>query len=423
MTAAQEASGSGGGRAPRAPLAARPALLIAVVCLIEVLGMAAFATFPALLDRFRAEWAISNTAAGWIAGVYFAGYVAAVAVLTALTDRVDARRIYLVSMALAAIGAAGFASAGGVASASAWRLLQGVGLAGTYMPGLKLLSDALPSRLQSRATAFYTASFGVGTSLSYFLAGQLAGPLGWRLTFVASALGPAVALALAALLLSPAQPPHAPPATGLLDFRPVLANRRALGFTLAYTLHNLELFAFRAWIVAYLVYCQALAPGSIGASWGAASAAALINLVGLPSSVLTNELAARLGRQRTVIAVMVLSALTGAAFGFAAGAEVWLVVAIAFLYGVTITADSSTITAGLVRVAEPRYKGTTMAMHSVIGFLGAILGPLIFGAVLDAAGGATSRLAWGLAFTSMGLLLLAGPLAITRLVGLGEPVR
>ena len=96
--------------------------------------------------------------------------------------------------------------------------------------------------------------------------------------------------------------------------------------------------------------------------------------------------------------------------------------ALGFVFGVTITADSSTITAGMVRVAEPRYKGTTMAMHSVIGFTGAIAGPLIFGAVLDASGGDASATAWGTAFAVIAAILLLGPVAIAKLVGLRERV-
>ena len=396
-----------------------PRRLIALMCTIEVLGMSAFATFPTLIPELQVSWGMSNTEAGWVSGIYFAGYVAAVAVLTALTDRVDARRIYLLSMLTAAFGAAGFAaSAAGIASASFWRLVQGVGLAGTYMPGLKMLSDRLPDELQSRGTAFYTASFGIGASLSYYLSGLVGDALGWRWAFAACASGPIAALVLAALLTDARARTAPRPDTHFLDFRPVLANRPALGFTLAYTLHNLELFAFRSWIVAFLVFSQSQQPpGALGGGWSAATIAALINLVGLPSSVITNELSARFGRQMTIVGVMLLSAFVGACFGFLAPVSFWLVVGVAFLYGVTITADSATITAGLVRVADPRYKGTTMAMHSVIGFVGAFVGPILFGAALDAAGGEISPRAWGVAFATMALALLAGPVAIAALVG------
>ena len=153
--------------------------------------MAAFATFPTLIPGFQEEWGLSNTEAGWISGIYFGGYVAAVAILTALTDRVDPKRVYLVSMAISALSAAGFAiAASGAWSASFWRLMQGLGLAGTYMPGLKALTDALPKRLQSRAVAFYTASFGIGASLSIYLSGKLDAAMGWQSAFGLCALGP-----------------------------------------------------------------------------------------------------------------------------------------------------------------------------------------------------------------------------------------
>ncbi len=32
--------------------------------------------FPALLPGFQAEWGLTNTAAGWISGIYFGGYAA-----------------------------------------------------------------------------------------------------------------------------------------------------------------------------------------------------------------------------------------------------------------------------------------------------------------------------------------------------------
>lgn len=410
--------------APRRP-APPPALLIAVICVVEVLSMSAFSTFPALLPTFQHEWGLANTAAGWISGIYFAGYVGAAAVLTALTDRIDAKRVYLGSMALSVVGAAGFGwAASGVWSASLWRLIQGVGLAGTYMPGLKVLSDVLPARIQSRGTALYTSSFSVGASVSYFLAGALDPAFGWHITFALCALGPLAGLILGALVL-PASPPLGErPSHHLLDFRPVIANRRALGFTLAYAVHAAELFAFRAWVVAYLVFSQGLQPaGTLGLLWSAATIAALVNLLAMtPASLLINEVATRIGRQPVIIAAMTLSAIIATLFGFSSSLPFALVVGLAFAHGLTINADSATLTAGLVRVAEARHKGATMAMHSVIGFSGAFLGPLIFGVVLDLAGGTGSGLAWGLAFATLGLLPMLGPLAIARFVGLRERV-
>ena len=379
--------------------------------------MLAFATFPTLLPGFQTEWGLTNTQAGWISGVYFFGYVVAVGVLTALTDRVDPKKVYIGSLLLSVLAAVGFGLyASGVVSASWWRALQGFGLAGTYMPGLKAITDALPRSAHSRAVAFYTSFFGVGASCSIFLSGVLAEPLGWRWTFYLCALGPALAIGLAAFLLPSSPPDENKPTTRLLDFRPVLRNRAALGFTLAYTAHNAELFGLRSWIVAFLVYCQAQqGPGAWSAALSVAAIAALLNLLGTPASILGNELAGRIGREKTLTLLMTLSAIVSVLFGFSGQLSMYWVLLLAAIYSTTVTADSATITAGMVNAAEPRYRGATMAVHSLVGFIGAFLGPIVFGIVLDLAGGQQNAFAWGLAFSSMGLIVLLGPLAVRRL--------
>ena len=156
-----------------------PVTLIAVFCVAEIFGMTGAVTFPALLPTFIDTWALSNTDAGWINGIYYAGYLFAVPVLVSLTDRMAPRRVFFLCMAITVLANLGFAlAAEGLWTAMAFRLVAGIGLAGTYMPGLKLLGDHLrilaADKDQSRAVAFYTSSFGIGTSLSYFLAGEVA---------------------------------------------------------------------------------------------------------------------------------------------------------------------------------------------------------------------------------------------------------
>ena len=145
--------------------------VITWMCVAHVASMSGISTYATLLPRLQDEWGMNNSQAGFISGAFFAGYMAAVPLLASLTDRVDARRVYLGSSLLA--GAALFAFAflaHGVNSASLLHVIAGAGIAGTYMPGLRALTDNLPSaRTQSRAVAFYTAVFGLGTSLSILL--------------------------------------------------------------------------------------------------------------------------------------------------------------------------------------------------------------------------------------------------------------
>ncbi len=396
--------------------------LIAALVAAEVLGMLGVSAFAALLPTFTAEWGLSGTAAGWIGGIYFAGYVAAVPVLVSLTDRVDPRRIYLFSTALGGVAALGFAlAADGFWSAMLWRLLAGVGLAGTYMPGLKALSDRLKGPRQSRGLAFYTGGFSIGVGVSFLVTGETAAWLDWRWAFGIGAVGSATAFAIAATVLRPAPPdPADRPRTHLLDFRPVLRNRAAMTYALAYGAHVWEMYGFRAWIVAFLVFSQGLQPpGSTVIS--ATVVATGLTLIGLPASVIGNELCLRFGRRRTLAAAMGASAIFAGGIGFSGALAYPVVVVLATVYGILVMTDSASLTAGAVAAAEPRYRGATMAVHSSIGFLGAFLGPLAFGAVLDAAGGGGRGTAWGIAFASLGLAAAVGPLVLLTLGrGLGD---
>ena len=62
------------------------ARIVALMCGAEILCMAGFATYPALLPVLRAGWGLSNTAAGFVGGILFFGYVGSVPVLTGLTE-------------------------------------------------------------------------------------------------------------------------------------------------------------------------------------------------------------------------------------------------------------------------------------------------------------------------------------------------
>jgi MFS family permease len=79
-----------------------------------------------------------------------------VPVLSALTDRLDPRRIYLLSLLGGAVTAFGFAAfADGAASAALWRFLQGAAFGGAHMPGMRALCDAVPAERQTRSVAVF----------------------------------------------------------------------------------------------------------------------------------------------------------------------------------------------------------------------------------------------------------------------------
>jgi len=377
--------------------------------------MTGFSVFPALLPGFINEWRLSNTEAGWINGILYGGYLLSVPVLASLTDRVPAKRVYFFSMGLSGLACIGFAIlAEGFWTALLFRALIGVGLAGTYMPGLKILSDNIEGPTQSRAIAFYTASFSIGAALSFLLSGEISDALDWRWAAAVSAAGPLLAMVLTAPVLPREMPMgHERPDSHLLDFRPVLQCRRAMGYVYAYAAHNFELFNLRSWMVAYFVFAGTLRPDN---DWAvsATAMATMVTLLGLPSSVIGNELSTKFGRNRVIRIIMLASAGLSCIVGFMAGSvPMWVLGAAFVVYGITVTADSASITSGVVAAAPKGYRGATMAVHSCIGFTGAFLGPLVFGMVLDSGDGdVSSTLPWGMAFAVTGLVVALGPLAL-----------
>ena len=174
-----------------------------------------------------------------------------------------------------------------------------------------------------------------------------------------------------------------------------------MSYILAYCGHNWELFAFRSWAVAFLIFALARNPGS-GIGIDATVIAAVVTLLGVPASILGNELAVRFGRRRLIVTVMLASIALSLVIGAAAGFSYGLTVGLCLIYGVLLTGDSGAITAGTVAAAAADARGATLAMHAFIGFMGGIFGPLCIGIVLDAAGGA-SVLGWAFAFVAMGV--------------------
>jgi MFS family permease len=391
-----------------------PGRLVAVVCTAQIFVQLGAGFWPALLPDMMQRWALTNGAAGWITAGFFGAYMLAVPVLVTLTDRVDAKRVYLFGVGCTVAGHALFAVlADGFWTAFATRALAGVGWAGTYMTGLKLLADQVDARTMSRAVTGHAASIGVSGAVSFLLGDVLAHQFGWRSAFAVAAATAAVAWMMVAVVVSWREPAAARSKGTAFDFRPVLGNRNTLAYSIGYCFHTLEMGALRGWGVAFLAFVAAHSGFGSGAL-SPALVVTLLALAGTLSSVAGNELSIRFGRRRLVLGAMVLSTLFAATIGFAGTANYWLAVVLMIAYGMAVWLDSSSLTAGAAGNADPARRGATLAVHSTLGYAGGFVGPLAVGWTLDAAGGA-SPFAWGLAFGVVGLLMLLASIAFAAM--------
>ena len=383
--------------------------LVLVVCAAQVFVQLGAGFWRALLPQMMQLWQVTNSEAGWITAIFFGTYMVSVPVLVTLTDKVDAKKVYLFGVACTVAGHLLFGlCADGFWSAFFTRALAGMGWAGTYMTGLKLLADQVDARTMSRAVTGHAASIGISGAVSFLLGDVLADQFGWRSAFVISSATAAIAWTMVALAVPTRAPPPRPAASGggLFDFRPVVRNTSAFAYSVVYCVHTLEMSALRGWGVAFLAFVASYT-GFADSTLSPALVVTLLALLGTLTSIVGNEASIRFGRRRLVGAAMILSIVFAAVVGLAGPLSYWLAVVLIVAYGMVVWLDSSSVTAGAAGNAEPARRGATLAVHSTLGYAGGFVGPLIVGWTLDLAGGA-SPFAWAAAFLVVAAFMVAG---------------
>ncbi len=373
--------------------------LIAIVCSAQALVQIGAFFWPALLPSMMLRWELTNSDAGWITGIFYAAYMVSVPLLVTLTDRVDPRAVYLFGVACTIVAHSLFGLvADGFWSALALRAIAGVGWAGTYMTGLKLLVDIVDKKIMSRAVTGHAASIGISGAISFACADLLAKHFGWAGAFILAGT-----CALTAWLLVVTSVPKAPEKVRSVeldwfDFRPVISNRSSMAYAIAYCAHTLEMNALRGWGVAFLTFVAARADASDGAPLlTPTTVLTLLGIVGTAASVLGNEASIRIGRRNLIMAAMLCSAICATSLGFMGSNSYVLAVVLMLLYAFIVWLDSSSLTAGAAGTADPQRRGATLAVHSTLGYAGGFVGPLIIGWTLDLSGG-KSPTSWGLSF-------------------------
>ena len=338
--------------------------LVTAMCIGQVGNLLPHVVVPAIMAQHLIPlWKLSATQAGLMASAYAVGYMLSVPVLTALTDRLDARGILFAGSLVSGLATIAFGLlADGLASAIILWGIAGAGFGGAYMPGLKALTDRLPPGDASRSVTLYTSSFSVGVGLSFLVSQLVADHIGWRAAFWVTGLGPLLMIA-ACLMLAPFQPQHA--GGNPLDFRPVLRNRTALGYILGYGAHCFELYGMRTWLVSFWTFIAARNAGDV--LLGPIALSVIVTVLSLPASVLGNEAALRFGRHRAVSVIMVVSAMVALAIGFSTTLSPLILLLLVLVYGFTVPADSGALTSGMSQSAVPAQRGATMALHSTVG--------------------------------------------------------
>jgi MFS family permease len=380
-----------------------------------------FTAWSAVLPLLKTDWQLTAWQAGTVQSAYHAGFLVSLFAVGFLSDRFGARRIYLASSLAAAGSGLLFALlADDFASAVVLYGLTGLCSGGSYTPGLAIIAQRMRER-QGLAMGLYLAAASLGYALGLLCASVMLPLAGWRGAFVVTALGPVLGMLLGYWTLR-----HVPNVVHPLpdghghreSFAAVARNRPAMLSIWGYTFHAWELLGLWAWLPAFLAVAAA---GSGDADVSAVSIGstltALTYLVAMVGSVIGGTLSDRWGRTAVTLALSLASLACSFSFGWLVGLPLWLLVAVAVFYNMTGVADSSIHSTTLTELVEPRHLGAAYSLRSVLGFGAGIVAPWLFGLTLDwsQAANLSTTVAWGLAWSTLGLGGLLGPVAIWRL--------
>lgn len=391
---------------------AQPVMITALV-----LNLIGFANFAAVLPQLREGTGITETQAGIAGGVFFLAYAIGAPLFAGLTDTRDPRRLYMAGGGLSIAGGLLFPLVdASFAALVVSRALTGLGMAGTYMPGLRLLIEALPPDRQQRAAGDYASTLTLGLSASFALSGSLQWAYGWPAAFLGAAATAAVALVLVRATM-PA-PRLVPTAASLWRRLVSVARGRQIWLILlAAGGNSWEGMAFRTWWVALLGFAVLLPGNAAFAEVNFALATAFVGLLAMPLSAWVAR-RAQAGRRHRVIAIAAgSSVLLGVVLALSLQAPFAALFLLTVAYLCAIFADAGAMVPALLARVPHEERGAALALLSAATNSAACLGVVVVGLVLQAAGGADSIAAWRVAILAIaaGSAVTAGAmLAIDR---------
>jgi MFS family permease len=386
--------------------------MLALLSVVELLGMSLWFAGSAVAPQLAAQWGLDASGAGWLTTIVQLGFVAgtATAAVLNLADIVPSRRYVAGSALLAAACNASLAIAPSFEWALAARFGTGVFLAGVYPPAMKMIATWFRAR-RGLAIGTIVGALTVGKAMPYLV--RALPDTGLATITLAASSGAAVAalLVIAGYRDGPYSFPPRPFSWGLVAT--VARERRWRLATGGYLGHMFELYSFWTWIPVFLAASSAAADEASARAVSAIAFGAIA--IGGPGCVWGGWAADRMGRERLVMIAMAASGACALLIGFAFGQSLWLLGAVAWIWGIFVIADSAQFSALVTESVPPHAVGTALTVQVSLGFLLTTVSIQLVPPLAEAAG-------WRWAFPILALGPAVGIAAIRRLLRLRHPV-
>ena len=334
------------------------------LALTSLLGMSTWFSGTAVIGPLREAWALSPAQASWLTIAVQLGFVtgALIAALTNLVDIVPAHKVLVSSATLAATANSLFSLAHGPGAGIPLRFLTGVFLAGVYPTALKLMATWFRTD-RGLALGIMVGSLTLGSAAPHLVRG-LGGAYPWRQVVQVTSWLTAGGVIVGHLAVREGPFPFPRARFDPSQAGRVLRDRGVRLACIGYFGHMWELYAMWGWVAVFLGDVLAKSPaGKHAAVWAFAAIAA-----GFVGSWWAGVYSDRVGRTTSAALAMAVSCACALAIGFVAHGPVWLLLAVALVWGASVVADSAQFSTMVTELADPAYVGTALTLQLALGF-------------------------------------------------------
>jgi predicted MFS family arabinose efflux permease len=160
--------------------------VLGMLTLTSMLSIADRLVMSILLEDIKADFAMTDTQLGLLAGLAFTLFYATLGIpIARLADKANRKNIVAAALVVWSAMTALCGAATGFISLFLARLGVGVGEAGGSPPSYSIIADYFRPDERARAMGIYITGAALGTGSGLMAGGYLAELLGWRMTFVA----------------------------------------------------------------------------------------------------------------------------------------------------------------------------------------------------------------------------------------------
>lgn len=364
----------------------------------------------AVSGQIAERWSLDVGQAGWLTTIVQLGFVVGTAfsAMLNLADVVESRKLFAASAIAGAIANALLIGASSYAIALGLRFLTGLFLAGVYPPAMKMISTWFKNQ-RGLAIGTIVGALTVGKATPYLV--HAIPDVGVSSVILTASAGAVIAGLLVAVGYSDGPYPFAPRPFSWGLVATVARVREWRLATGGYLGHMFELYAFWAWIPAFLA-------ASVAASKTGPRSASLVSLisfltiaVGGAGCVWGGLYADRSGREKLVTIALAASGTCSLLVGFLFGASLWILAPLALVWGFFVVADSAQFSALVTESVPGHAVGTALTVQTSLGFLLTMV-------TIQAVSMLAERIGWQWSFAMLALGPAAGIASVRALVKL-----